>query len=196
MGSPLFFKMSIIMLHTLSVEIVLLALSKNICKEISVESFVSPRSHFVFNTFEFSGDELIGVSLDKAVLSYISIMSFRKHAWWRHPVLAGYHNHGATWSPIDCSVYRMLYSVIVQYMVKIRSETVLPVKPRLVILTLSYKRTTDLIWLRRLKNIPLYSEKAIICPAFSFSNKLIKYIDQQPVPCSQVCLRYLLQWCY
>lgn len=68
------------MLHTLSVEIVLLALSKNICKEISVESFVSPRSHFVFNTFEFSGDELIGVSLDKAVLSYISIMSFRKHA--------------------------------------------------------------------------------------------------------------------
>lgn len=80
MGSPLFFKVSIIMSHTLAAKIPLLALSqgKKICKEIRVEIFVSPRSHFVFNTFDFSRDELIGVSLERAVLSYISIYVFQK----------------------------------------------------------------------------------------------------------------------
>lgn len=80
MGSPLFFKVSIIMLHPLAAQIALLALSqsKKIGKEIRVECPVSPRSQLVFNMFDFSCDEATDISLGRAVLSYTSIYVFQK----------------------------------------------------------------------------------------------------------------------
>lgn len=68
-----------------------------------------------------------------------------------------------------------------------------PVKAHLATLTLAVVlRTTDPVSLRRLKKASLSSKEATMCSAFSFSTKLVKYIDQKPITYSKVRLRYVL----